>query len=437
MSSCEHGVVGILAGGGSLPREVAERVTARGGKVHIVAIEGEADAGLSSFPITWVGWGRIGAMLGALRSAGCARLVIVGSVRRPDLSAVRPDLGLFRCLPAILRIIAAGGDDSVLSRVVRFFEAQGFEVVSPATVAPDLLIGEGPLGHVEASPAEAADAALGFEVVRALGPYDVGQAVVVTGGRLEAIEGVAGTDAMLARVAAQRRQRGGQGDKPRGVLVKRPKPGQELRIDLPAIGPGTIGGAIDAGLAGVAVLARGALAAERTELVRRADASHLFAQGFRDRDAVDSGRACGPEHWQFAALGRRRATKRQCADAAKGAGLLAVLEPLGRSRCAIVDNGHVLAVESSEGVGALIANAGALRQWGRRRWSRRSGVAVLNSASDLQPELVRTAAQAGLAGLGLVGQPAGAAAQAAIAEADRLGLAVVSLAALGGQHGRQ
>ena len=97
----------------------------------------------------------------------------------------------------------------------------------------------------------------------------------------------------------------------------------------------------------------------------------------------------------------------------------------------------MLAVESSDGVGALIANAGALRQWGRRRWSRRSGVAVLTSASDLQPELVRTAAQAGLAGLGLVGQPAGAAAQAAIAEADRLGLAVVSLAALGGQHGRQ
>jgi DUF1009 family protein len=110
---------------------------------------------------------------------------------------------------------------------------------------------------------------------------------------------------------------------------------------------------------------------------------------------------------------------------------------LDRSRCAIVDSGHVLAVESSEGVGALISNAGALRQWGRRRWSRRSGVGVLTSASDLQRELVRTAAEAGLAGLGLVGQPAGAAAQAAVAEADRLGLAVISLAALRGQHGRQ
>ncbi len=438
MSSPEHGVVGILAGGGSLPRELAECVTARGGAVHIVAIEGEAEAGLRGFPMTRVGWGQIGAMLGALKSAGCERLVIVGSVRRPDLSAVRPDLGLFRSLPAILRIIAAGGDDSVLSRVVRFFEEQGFEVVSPAALVPELLVGEGPLGRLAASAADAADVALGFEVVRALGPYDVGQAVVVAKGRLEAVEGVAGTDAMLARVAAARRRGGAQGGKPSGVLVKRPKPGQELRIDLPAIGPGTIGRAIDAGLAGVAVLAGGALAAERAELARRADEGHLFVQGFRDRDGAGTGRAPAPEHWQFAGLGRLRPNARQRADATKGAGLLAALAPFGGSRSAIVDRGHVLAVEGGEGSAALIAAAGTLRQWGRRRWARRSGVAVLSDPSDLQPGLVSAAAATGLAALALVGQPPAAAAQAAIAEADRLGVAVVVLAAAReGQHGRQ
>lgn len=437
MSSPEHGVVGILAGGGSLPRELAERVTARGGAVHIVAIEGEADAGLRGFPMTLVGWGQIGAMLGALKSAGCEKLVIVGSVRRPDLSALRPDFGLFRSLPAILRIIAAGGDDSVLSRVVRFFEEQGFKVVSPAALVPELLVGEGPLGHVAASAADAVDVALGFEVVRALGPYDVGQAVVVAKGRLEAVEGVAGTDAMLARVAAARRG-GAQGGKPSGVLVKRPKPGQELRIDLPAIGPGTIARAVDAGLAGIAVLAGGALAAERAELVRRADEGHLFVQGFRDRDGAGAGRASGPEHWRFAALGRLRPNARQRADAAKGAGLLAALAAFGASRSAIVDRGHVLAVESGEGSADLIAGAGTLRQWGRRRWARRSGVAVLSDPSDLQPSLVSAAAATGLAALALVGQPPGAAAQAAIAEADRLGVAVVALAAAReGQHGRQ
>ena len=171
-------------------------------------------------------------------------------MRRPDLSKVRPDLGLLLNVPAILGIIAAGGDDGVLTRVVWFFERQGFTVVSPAAVAPELLVGEGPLGAVRASASDTADVARGFEVVRALGAYDVGQAVVVADGRIEAVEDAGGTDAMLARVAALRRASGRLGAKPSGVLVKRPKPRQELRVDLPAIGPDTAKRAIEAGLAG-------------------------------------------------------------------------------------------------------------------------------------------------------------------------------------------
>jgi DUF1009 family protein len=275
MSSLEPCVVGILAGGGSLPREIAERIAARGGTVHILALAGAADADFSSFPVTPVRWGEVGAMVRTLKRAGCKELVIVGSVRRPDLSTVRPDFGLLRNLPAILRIITAGGDDSVLTRVVHFFEDKGFAVVSPAAVAPELLVGEGPLGRLQAEPGDKADIALGFDVVRALGAYDVGQAVVVARGRVEAIEGAEGTDAMLARVAGQRRFGGKLGAKPSGVLVKRPKPRQELRVDLPAIGPDTVRRAVEAGLAGIAVLADGTLAAETSEPVRRADAGKL------------------------------------------------------------------------------------------------------------------------------------------------------------------
>jgi DUF1009 family protein len=421
-------VVGILAGGGSLPREIAEHVTARGGAVHIVAIAGESDDDLSAFPLTVVGWGKIGAMLQALKSAGCTELVIVGRVRRPDLAAVRPDLGFLRNLPAILRIIAAGGDDSVLTRVVRFFEGQGFRVVAPAAVAPGLLVGEGPLGHVEARPPETADVALGFDAVRALGPFDVGQAVVVTGGRIEAIEGAEGTDAMLARVALQRGSGGDRGASPAGVLVKRPKPGQELRVDLPAIGPATARRAVDAGLAGIAVLAGGALAAERAELMGRADAGRLFVQGFSDRDAGLEVRAPGPADWRLERLGKRALGARQRADAGKGAALLAALLPYAQSRGAVVDRGHVLAVESGEGAAALIARAGGLRQWGRRRLSRRSGVAVLTEGADVEAS-VAGAAAAGLAGIALVGQPSAALGRVA-RDAGRLGLFVAVLTAL-------
>lgn len=426
-------VVGILAGGGSLPREVAESVVAHGAAVHIVAIAGEADADFSPFPVTVVRWGEIGAMVRALKGAGVRELVIVGSVRRPDLRALRPDLGFLCNLPAILRIIAAGGDDSVLTRVVRFFEAKGLAVVAPAAVAPELLVGEGPLGCVAATPEEAKNVALGFAVVRSLGPYDVGQAVVVTDGRIEAIEGAEGTDAMLVRTAL-RRCSGTAGAKPGGVLIKRPKPGQELRVDLPAIGPGTAKRAADAALAGIAVLAGGALAAERATLMRCAEEAGLFVQGFPDSSAARVPGAGAPGPAQVEIVGRWRPRPRQRADTTKGAGLIAALSPFGGSRGAVVDRGHVLAVESGEGTAALIARAQGLRQWGRRRSSRRSGVAVVNMPADLLP-IVKDAAAAGLAGVALLGQPSAAlapAAQDAARDANRLGLflAVVSPAGM-------
>jgi len=411
-------VVGILAGGGRLPREIAERIAARGEGVHIVAISGEADTDFAPFPTTVVGWAQIGAMVRALRNAGCSELVIVGSVRRPDLAALRPDLGFWRNLPAILRIIAAGGDDSVLTRVVRFFEGQGFRVVAPAEVAPELVVGEGPLGRVAAAPEAADDVVLGFDVVRALGPFDVGQAVVVGRARVVAIEGAEGTDAMLARLTDRRIDDGSS-----SVLVKRPKPGQELRVDLPAIGPDTVRRASGAGLSGIAVLANGALAAERTALLEAADASGLFVQGFRDREAPDASQA--PARLAIEPLGRRRPNAGQCADATKGAGVVAALAPLAGSRGAVVDRGHVLAVESGEGAAALLARAGGLRQWGRRRRGR-SGVAVLGENADLVP-LVGTAAAAGLAGLAVVGHPPPAHARAAAEAADRLGLFLAAL----------
>jgi DUF1009 family protein len=437
MSSPEHGVLGILAGGGSLPREVAEYVTARGGRVHVVTISDEADAGLARFPLTKTDLGKVGTMVSALRAAGCKRIVIVGSVKRPDLAALVPDLGFILSLPAILRLVTAGGDDSMLTRVVRFFEGKGFEVVAPAAIAPELLAGEGPLGSIAATSAQGADAAVGFEAVRAMGPYDVGQAVVVSDGRLEAVEGVEGTDGMLKSVAALRAQGSAQAAR-RGVLVKRQKPGQEVRIDLPAIGPSTVENAIKAGLAGIAVQAGGVLAAERAELVRRADAGGLFVQGWMIDVGRQAARTESPDDWRATALGEHALDARHGADAAKGAGLLLALAPFGGARCTIVDRGHVLAVACSESAQALIAGARGIHQWGRRRWSRRSGVAVCADLSDLQPDLVGAAAATGLAALIFVGHPSGAAPHAAIAEADRLGLPVVTLIeARKGQHGRQ
>ena len=118
--------IGILAGGGRLPLMIAESVAARGESVHIVAIEGEADPEIARFPHTWVNWGQIGRMVATLRAEGTDQLVIAGGVKRPDLWRIRPDAGFFLSLPQIVSLLA-GGDDSVLTRVVRFFEAKGLQ----------------------------------------------------------------------------------------------------------------------------------------------------------------------------------------------------------------------------------------------------------------------------------------------------------------------
>lgn len=424
-------VVGILAGGGGLPREIAEHVKAGGGTVHIVSIIGEGDRDLSDLPLTKVGWAQIGGMLRALRNAGVTEMVIVGSVRRPDLGAIKPDLGFFLNLPAIARVVATTGDDGVLSGVVRFFESKGFKVVSPVDVLPSLLVGEGPLGATRAEASEMVDIARGFDVVRALGPFDVGQAVVVTDGRIEAIEGAENTDAMLARLALQRRQPGGGVGQRRGVLVKRPKPRQEMRVDMPAIGPGTVVRALQAGLRGVAVLAKGAIALDRAEMVRNADAGSLFVQGAIDPGASIAAAAPFALASPFVKVGAKAAGPRQLADAARGAALLHALQPFRASGGTVIDRGHVLCIECGEGIASLIARSGSLRQWGRHRWARRSAVAVVSEAvaADLN-SVISAAAAAHLAGIAVLGRKPAELADG-IALADRNGLFLIAAPAGG------
>ena len=125
--------IGILAGGGRLPSLIADSVIAQGGSVHIVGVEGEADQSITAYPHTWVNWGQVGRMLRTLRTEGGGQMVIAGSVTRPILSQLRPDLGFFRVLPQVLRMLV-GGDDSVLTRVVRVFELNGVTVRDGQTI---------------------------------------------------------------------------------------------------------------------------------------------------------------------------------------------------------------------------------------------------------------------------------------------------------------
>jgi DUF1009 family protein len=166
-----------------------------------------------------------------------------------------------------------------LSGIGRIFEQDGFRMVGIRDVAPDILMPEGAIARATPDPAATADIERGREVLRALGPFDIGQAVVVIDGHVVAVEDIEGTDGLLARVARLRGEGRIRAKAGRGVLVKAPKSSQDLRFDLPTVGPKTIEGVAGAGLAGIAVIAGHTIAAESQAMITAADKAGLFIQG--------------------------------------------------------------------------------------------------------------------------------------------------------------
>ena len=394
--------ISIMAGGGKLPIELAKSLQKRGRKVHMIALPGEHDPALADFETTHVKWGEVSKILTSLRSAGSSELVMAGTVVRPDLTAVHPDLGFFRAIPTIMKLVRAGGDDAVLRGVVNYFEAKGIKILGPRQVAPELFIGKGSLNNNNAPSHVTDDISLGFKIIDTLAPYDVGQSVVVANGHVEAIEGVEGTDAMLAQIYEMRRhQRSRLAGSASGVLIKRPKPGQELRVDLPVIGPRTVLGCAEANLEGIAVEAERVIAVARDELRRIANRHNLFVVGVDDHvtqmESVDA--PVNSSGVSIKVVGRRSAGRTELSDIRKGTQLMAALEKYNTGHRLIVCRGHVLGIETDDVLNALLPRAKNLRQWGASTWMGRSGVAVLSAPHFADRDAIKEAAQAGLAGI--------------------------------------
>ncbi len=271
--AADRPTLGILAGGGRLPGQVAAAARAAGRSVFMIGLEGFADpAVLAPWPHEVVRILAAARIIAALREHGCQDLVLVGPVRRPSLLDLRPDAEGARILARIGRA-AFAGDDGLLAAVVRVFAEEGFRVVGAHEILNEALGPMGLLSRAAPDSVSMADIRRGIAVARALGAIDVGQGCVVQQGMVLAVEAAEGTDAMLARCASLARP--GRG----GVLVKLVKPGQDRRADLPTIGPETLRGAADAGLRGVAFEAGGTILAERDAAVAAADATGLFLLG--------------------------------------------------------------------------------------------------------------------------------------------------------------
>lgn len=271
VSHTSAGKLGIIAGGGPLPVLLARACLAENRELLIIGIIGEASPEIAGYPHLWAGIGAVGTVMRALRREACTEVVFVGPVRRPDLKNLRLDWGGVRVLPGYIRA-ARGGDDQLLRYMVSHFEAHGFKVIGAHQVLGNLVVPAGLLGRHSPKPEHQTDIRRAAEVASVIGALDIGQGAVVSGGVVIAVEAAEGTDAMLARCAQLLPATADR----RGVYAKLPKPGQERRIDLPAIGVSTVRLAAAAGLAGVVFEAEGVLIIDLANVVRVADELGVF-----------------------------------------------------------------------------------------------------------------------------------------------------------------
>lgn len=266
--------LGIIAGGGSLPKQLVDRCKGEGRPFALVRLDGFASPETAAEPdCLTIRLGEAGRAVSFFKEKGVREIVMIGFVKRPSLFQLRPDWWTAKFLAKIG--FKAFGDDNLLSSVIKQIESEGFKIVGVHEIMGDVLAPEGIFGKVQPDPQALDDIAHGVKIALGLGALDVGQSVVVQQGIVLGVEAVEGTDALIKR--CKDLARAGVG----GVLVKTKKPQQEQRADLPTIGVQTVVNAHESGLRGIAVQAGKTLIADRAAVTAKADELGLFITGVK------------------------------------------------------------------------------------------------------------------------------------------------------------
>jgi DUF1009 family protein len=284
------GTLGLIAGEGSLPLEIARAARRRGRAVAAVAIRGLTAPELADqvSRLCWLNLGEVGRLFAFLREAGVCDAVIAGKVSKTFLSRGLEALRLDARGLELLGRLADRRDDSILVMLAQALEQEGVRLAPQAALVPELLAEEGTLGRVQPTPEQWRDIAFGWPIAKALGGLDIGQSIVVQERAVLAVEAIEGTDAAIRRA--------GELGRPGACVVKVAKPDQDPRFDLPTVGPGTLASALEAGVAVLAFEARQTLVLERSRLVERADAHGVAlvavgSEGPGPRSAAEGGAA--------------------------------------------------------------------------------------------------------------------------------------------------
>jgi hypothetical protein len=274
-------VLGLIAGGGDLPRAVAFAARQAGRDVFVVPLVGSVtEDWINGFSHEWLSPGEPGRIIKAMKAHGVGEVLMCGRVDRPKFSELKLDAKGMLLLPKAIAA-ARKGDDALLRFIVGICEDEGLKAISVAEAAPALVCGEGALGRLTPDAEHRADIEAAFRIVHTLGALDVGQAAIVCEGLALAVEAAEGTDAMLARIPTLRESLRGSAGKPRGVLVKALKPTQDAKTDMPVVGVATVQGAAKAFLAGIALEAGASLILDKAAVAAEADRLGLFVIGVK------------------------------------------------------------------------------------------------------------------------------------------------------------
>ena len=273
--------LGIIAGGGSLPRSLIRHCQTVGRDFFVIAIEGNADPALfnDEIPHLWIRLGQAGTGFKRFRDEKVEEVVMIGTIRRPSFKELIPDM---RTTAFFTKIgVKALGDDGILRALIKEIEAEKMRVVGIHEVMNNILVRPGILGKVKPGKDDYVDIRRGVAAAFELGRLDIGQSVIVQHGLVLGVVAIEGTDELIKRCSAYKRKGNG------GVLVKLRKPQQDMRIDLPTIGTRTVENAQASGLNGLAVHAGNTLIVDEAEVIRAADKAGLFIIGIEPGDYLE------------------------------------------------------------------------------------------------------------------------------------------------------
>ena len=267
--------IAVIAGAGELPRLVIDTLKQGKSEFIVLALQGHADQLATKEQNCYdVHIGKVGTILKLLKQHKVKQIVFAGSVKRPSLLSLKLDATALLMLAKMGISRLSGGDDTILSTIIALSTKEGFEVCSPESIVPSMLVQPGKLGKIAPSASDNKDIAIGKKVLNKLGDMDVGQSAVVEDGCVLGIEAAEGTDQLILRCGKLKREKTRL-----GIVIKMKKSTQERRIDLPAIGTTTIQNLHDAGFKGIALEANSSLIINKKAVISLADKLGVFVVG--------------------------------------------------------------------------------------------------------------------------------------------------------------